>query len=173
MTTRFCSRQITHCHTRVRAQRADGKGLEKGLKAPYQGPYCVISRTKKHFTIDLDGEEKTLSIDQLKPAFLPVKLRVETIHLLTSRSVSKCYFKTCPFCMIFFLFIFCVNVLLPVCFVLCLCQFCNFFSSKFREKYCGNIDLYPHSMAIFVLCKYSLLSAIYSFTNKTVRLSYA
>ena len=63
--------------------------MKEGLKPLYQGPYCVIRRTEKHFTVYLDGEEKMLSIDQLKPAFLPVKPTVETIYLLTSKSVSN------------------------------------------------------------------------------------
>ena len=63
--------------------------MKEGLKPPYQGPYRVIRRTEKHFTVDLDGDEKTLSIDQLEPAFLPVEHAVETIHLLTSESVSN------------------------------------------------------------------------------------
>ena len=46
------------------------------LQPPYDGPFRVISRTKKHFAIDIRGRQEIVSIDRLKPAHLdapPVK----------------------------------------------------------------------------------------------------
>ena len=43
-------------------------------KAPltplYTGPYCVLSRTDKHFTLDIRGKKETVSIDRVKRDFL-------------------------------------------------------------------------------------------------------
>ena len=40
------------------------------LDCPYSGPYRVLSRTDKFFTLDLNSRVDTVSIDRLKPAFL-------------------------------------------------------------------------------------------------------
>ena len=44
-------------------------GVCKPLQAPYKGPFRVLSRSSKHFTIDVDGRHEIISIDCLKPAF--------------------------------------------------------------------------------------------------------
>ena len=44
--------------------------VRKSLEAPYTGPYTVVNRTDKHFTIDVKDTHITVSIDRLKPAFL-------------------------------------------------------------------------------------------------------
>ncbi|GFV20549.1 retrovirus-related Pol polyprotein from transposon 297 [Trichonephila clavipes] len=46
------------------------EGLKLSLTAPYQGPFEVLSRTDKHFTIKINDRTSTISIDRLKPAFL-------------------------------------------------------------------------------------------------------
>ena len=33
------------------------------LQSPYDGPYRVISRTRKHFTVDVKGKHEIISID--------------------------------------------------------------------------------------------------------------
>ena len=46
--------------------------VRKPLEAPFTGPYPVLKRRPKHFTIRLHtGEEQTVSVDRLKPAYLP------------------------------------------------------------------------------------------------------
>ncbi|GFU04183.1 gag-Pol polyprotein [Trichonephila clavipes] len=45
------------------------EGLKPSLTAPYQGPFEVLSRTDKHFTIKINDRTSTISIDRLKPAF--------------------------------------------------------------------------------------------------------
>lgn len=40
------------------------------LQSPYDGPYRVISRTKKHFTVDVKGKHEIISINRLKGAHL-------------------------------------------------------------------------------------------------------
>ena len=46
--------------------------VRKPLEAPYTGPFKVLQRTDKHFTIELtDKSHSTVSIDRLKPCTLP------------------------------------------------------------------------------------------------------
>ena len=42
----------------------------KPLQSPYDGPYRVINRTKKHFTLDINGKQEIVSVDRLKAAHL-------------------------------------------------------------------------------------------------------
>ena len=44
--------------------------VRKPLQPPYDGPYPVIKRTDKHFTVNINGRNDTVSIDRLKPAHL-------------------------------------------------------------------------------------------------------
>jgi len=45
-------------------------GVRKPLQPPYDGPYPIVKRTDKHFTIALNGRNDTVSINRLKPAHL-------------------------------------------------------------------------------------------------------
>ena len=44
--------------------------VRKPLQPPYTGPYKVIARKDKYFTIVVNGKEQNISIDRLKPAHL-------------------------------------------------------------------------------------------------------
>ena len=44
--------------------------IRKPLQHPYDGPYKVLKRTPKHFTLDIHGRSTTVSLDRLKPARL-------------------------------------------------------------------------------------------------------
>ena len=44
--------------------------VRKPLEPPYNGPYLVIARTDKHFTIEINGRKETVSLDRLKPAHI-------------------------------------------------------------------------------------------------------
>lgn len=44
--------------------------VKKPLERPYSGPYKVISRTDKYFTIAIRNTNKNVSIDRLKPAYI-------------------------------------------------------------------------------------------------------
>ena len=54
---------VTHVFIRHDAVR-------KPLQPPYDGPYPVLRRTDKFFTVDIHGRKDTVSIDRLKPAHL-------------------------------------------------------------------------------------------------------
>lgn len=48
--------------------------VRKCLEAPYSGPYDVIKRNSKYFTIRLPQGDISVSIDRLKPAHIPSQL---------------------------------------------------------------------------------------------------
>ena len=52
--------------------------IRKPLQPPYDGPFPVISRTDKHFTVQLNGRTDTISVDRLKPAHRDVEHSVNT-----------------------------------------------------------------------------------------------
>ncbi|XP_076384338.1 uncharacterized protein LOC143262641 [Megalopta genalis] len=44
--------------------------VKSPLQSPYDGPYKVLKRGDKNFTIRVGSQEKTVSIDRLKPAHI-------------------------------------------------------------------------------------------------------
>ena len=48
--------------------------VRKPLQQPYSGPHIVLSRSDKHFTVDIHGQREVISLDRLKPAHLDVAL---------------------------------------------------------------------------------------------------
>ena len=45
-------------------------GIKRPLKQSYSGPYRVVWRSDKCFTVNVSGQDKTISVDRLKPAFI-------------------------------------------------------------------------------------------------------
>lgn len=62
----FIHKDLQDCsHVFVRVD-----AIKKPLQPPYEGPYRVIKRTDKVYTIQLQNRETNISIDRLKPAYL-------------------------------------------------------------------------------------------------------
>ncbi|CDW61224.1 hypothetical protein TTRE_0000966701 [Trichuris trichiura] len=78
----FCSEALKDCsHIFVREP-----GFSIALAPPYAGPYRVLQRTDKTFTVDAGRVPMTVAIDRTKPAF---RLNdVEDTPLPSSRQVT-------------------------------------------------------------------------------------
>ncbi|CAD6230173.1 GSCOCG00012150001-RA-CDS, partial [Cotesia congregata] len=63
----FILRNLDTCsHVFVRCDK-----VKAPLEAPYIGPYKVLNRiSDRVYTLDIDGEEKNISIERLKPAYI-------------------------------------------------------------------------------------------------------
>ena len=44
--------------------------VRTSLQKPYDGPYRIIKRSDKHFTLDVDGKHQVISLDRLKHAYI-------------------------------------------------------------------------------------------------------
>lgn len=53
--------------------------VKKPLQPPYNGPYKVVSRNDKIFKILIDGKEKVVSIDRLKPCTMSPDISTEDV----------------------------------------------------------------------------------------------
>ena len=52
--------------------------VRKPLQPPYDGPYLVVKRTDKHFTIKVNSRNENISINRLKPAHLDQQQELST-----------------------------------------------------------------------------------------------
>lgn len=61
----FVHPDLTDCkRVYVRVDR-----VKAPLEPPYDGPFLVLKRTKKWFTVDVNGRNEDINIDRLKPAY--------------------------------------------------------------------------------------------------------
>lgn len=65
----FIFKALNNCtHVFVRED-----GVRRALQSPYNGPYKVVSKTDKLFKLLIKNKPTFISIDRLKPAFLPAE----------------------------------------------------------------------------------------------------
>ena len=56
-------------------------GVKRSLQAPYEGPFHVLNRHHKHYTLDISGWQKVVALDRLKPAYVDDKYPSDsTLH---------------------------------------------------------------------------------------------
>ena len=48
--------------------------IRRSLQHPYDGPFKVLKRSDKYYTVSVKGQQQTISLDRLKPAHLDVLL---------------------------------------------------------------------------------------------------
>ena len=53
-------------------------GVKQSLQKTYDGPFRVTDRSDKHFTLDISGWKKVVSLDRLKPAVIDDDLPAST-----------------------------------------------------------------------------------------------
>lgn len=63
--------------------------VRKPLKTPYDGPFKVIKRGTKVFTIQLPNRQTTISIDRLKPAYLLHESSESVENVASSNTASE------------------------------------------------------------------------------------
>ena len=75
----------THVYVRIDA-------VKPSLTRPYLGPFKIIKRSKKYFTLNLNGKVDSVSIDRLKAAILPINTPAlpKTTHKTPKSSIIKC-----------------------------------------------------------------------------------
>ena len=59
------------------------------LQQPYDGPFKVLKRTDKHFTIQKNNQEEVISIDRLKPAYIDLSTSYNPATLPKSSTPSS------------------------------------------------------------------------------------
>ena len=53
-------------------------GVRTTLQPPYDGPYMLLQRNNKHYSLEISGKQNLFSLDILKPAY------IEDISTVTS-----------------------------------------------------------------------------------------
>lgn len=72
----FVHKELNNCsHVFLRQDR-----IKRSLVPPYSGPHPVLSKSPKHFTIQVGSRKQTVSIDRLKPAFQLAEVKVNHVR---------------------------------------------------------------------------------------------
>ena len=101
----YMSNDLTTCtHVFVRHN-----AVKKPLQRPYDGPFQMLKRTGKHFTLKIKDKESVVSMDRLKPAYTgdqvddvvtvsqPVDASLSTPPAMTpTPRVTRSFWTSCP-----------------------------------------------------------------------------
>ena len=76
-------KSCTHVHIRIDATR-------ESLQPFYKGPYFIVKRSEKYFTLLINNKFDNVSIDRLKPAkFIPIDYDIVFSQLLESHQSQR------------------------------------------------------------------------------------
>ena len=64
-------------------------GYKPHLTCPYKGPYRILGRANKHFTVEVEGEASEVSVNRLKPAKLEAPATCSNSHHATATLSPK------------------------------------------------------------------------------------
>ena len=62
--------------------------VRKPLQQPYKGPYRVLKRKERFFTLDVDGKREQVSVDRLKVAYVEKRDDQEDLQVASSLNVK-------------------------------------------------------------------------------------
>lgn len=63
------------------------RGVKKSLTPPYEGPFKVLERFSKYFTLQIGSRNVAISLDRLKPAYV-INTTPETTEQITSHNLA-------------------------------------------------------------------------------------
>lgn len=74
----------TSSHVFVRQDRMRG-----ALESPYTGPYKIVNRQPKYFTLDINGKTANVSVDRLKPAYIAKEAQVPVQPVTAQEDIKR------------------------------------------------------------------------------------
>ena len=84
LTKTYVAEDLSSCtHVYIRHD-----GVRKPLRPPYDGPYKVLQRGDKYFTVEVKGTPDTISLDRLKPARLEIPITAASPTATTASTSS-------------------------------------------------------------------------------------
>jgi len=63
--------------------------VRKALQMPYDDPFKVIERLVKFYKVDVNGNERNISIDRLKPEFMPYENLTQHDHSYSAKITAR------------------------------------------------------------------------------------
>ena len=63
--------------------------VRKPLQPPYDGPYRVLKRAEKHYTLEVANRQEVVSLDRLKPAFMECDLTRDVDELTPATKTTQ------------------------------------------------------------------------------------
>ncbi|GFT68752.1 transposon Ty3-I Gag-Pol polyprotein [Nephila pilipes] len=83
--TIFMSKDLITCsHVFMRID-----SMKNGLRPPYQGPYKIVNHTEKMFRVLRHGKKVSVSVNRLKPAYVPKVLVDIPVEVHKKENVSS------------------------------------------------------------------------------------